>query len=696
MAVSTPYPVPPVTLQQAKASDLTALTLGVEGHHEEANRARLEAARAVRAEYLQWSDQVYDRARGTSVDPDPRPPLALDAIIAAEGDVLQVIDREDFIDLVAEHLDLVDGERIVNDEDGARWEWVPATEAEKEMARSDAAFLRAAVHSLEHARALSLERNQARRSTTLVAALHDLPTALTGGVLGNYREARNARAEGLIALLREERFFLRNLRQALPAEQWDDIPRLPAPFLSVLEADGDLQRAFDDERFRFKDRLESYLGDANSERRNGPGAETLLPALREQTLGADEPLQNQSARSTLSPWEEHVVRTRPESENRSFAEAIEAHDDEGAAYVPSTGLGEERLTSLVHASVRDLLANVSDWDYDYLAEVARSAVLEEAVSAVNTAVQESYPDRGVTVSTGPGRGGYFVYSGQGAEDLYTAGIPAADLVEEALMRVDGARIAQQAILEQLGVPALLERMNAEAAQADAAEMAFDAAVDAGIHPNMHQWEAPTQPRADTDGPTGTRISELKPGQVINIVGVPATLEGLNSTPGIYRSMEFVHAAPEPDNQGTMLLLASQGRYAWLRTTADSAQPTGDLGEAHQSVGRVAPPIVYQQPIEALGKGQAHFNGYDIDGRAHNELVQRTGKGIDENGDTIVSVKGASETTFFISDKDNTEPPLTMISDGKVYPAPVKVTELEANTPQPAPHLKGTTQRHSPS
>ncbi|WP_423464181.1 hypothetical protein ACO229_06405 [Promicromonospora sp. MS192] len=114
--------MPAMSFDQAlRAERWHALTLGFPGMSPGADASRLRTARRVWAEYVTYSQKVYDSQHWT-YDPDPRPSFCLYPLIEAGGNIQRLVDRPEFAGQVLDDMDRGHREEIVSDQDGTRWE----------------------------------------------------------------------------------------------------------------------------------------------------------------------------------------------------------------------------------------------------------------------------------------------------------------------------------------------------------------------------------------------------------------------------------------------------------------------------------------------------------------------------------------------------------------------------------------------
>ncbi|MFI9488569.1 hypothetical protein ACIG47_19435 [Promicromonospora sp. NPDC052451] len=108
--------MPAMNFDQAlRAERWHALTLGIPGMSPGANASRLRTARRVWAEYVTYSQKVYDSQRWT-YDPDPRPSFCLYPLIEAGGN------GPEFTGTALDDMGREHREEIVSDEDDTGWE----------------------------------------------------------------------------------------------------------------------------------------------------------------------------------------------------------------------------------------------------------------------------------------------------------------------------------------------------------------------------------------------------------------------------------------------------------------------------------------------------------------------------------------------------------------------------------------------
>lgn len=149
-------------------------------------------------------------------------------------------------------------------------------------------------------------------------------------------------------------------------------------------------------------------------------------------------------------WTVEAERTRQELDQieqsgqdraLTFEQATYCWDSEGATHILPSTLDEDRVKTMVERATFHLQRSDDDLDAAY------DAVTRALASEATRQIQEVYPGAEVEVAYGLWGINSVRYYGDDAEQLYDKGIPSAEVLEDALTRLDAGKIAVDAIVD---------------------------------------------------------------------------------------------------------------------------------------------------------------------------------------------------------------------------------------------------------
>ena len=141
-------------------------------------------------------------------------------------------------------------------------------------------------------------------------------------------------------------------------------------------------------------------------------------------------------------WElDQIERSGQEGRTLTFDQATHCWDNEGATLILPSAMDEDRVRTMVEQATFHVQCTKDELNAAY--EAVTRALAPEATLLI----QETYPGADVEVSYELWGVNALRYYGDDAEQLYDRGIPSAEVLEEAITRLDAGKIAVDAIVD---------------------------------------------------------------------------------------------------------------------------------------------------------------------------------------------------------------------------------------------------------